>query len=185
MSLEYVICVAVLISGRILSKGPDEDRTRRMGFFHGSHSSYRSQGEKLQEQYDAEADNVLQLVLVNNVLYSAVTNLTKSSIVVQYLRLFSGLWSRRACHVALVLLFAAAMYGIFAGVFICVPVKKFWRPDAHGHCESANTLWLASAGMNIVMDWIVWILPMPVISQLKLPRRQRIGVVAVFMLGGL
>lgn len=92
---------------------------------------------------------------------------------------------RRACYSTLFLLLAAASYGVFAGIFMCVPVHKFWTPQAEGHCENAAVLWLAAAGMNIVMDWIVWILPMPVISQLKLPTRQRAGVMAVFALGGL
>ena len=77
------------------------------------------------------------------------------------------------------------MYGIFAGIFICIPVRKFWTPTAKGYCLSADTLWLSAAGINIVMDWLVWVLPMPVISKLRLPRRQMIGVIAVFALGGL
>lgn len=118
-------------------------------------------------------------------LYSAVTNLTKASIVVQYLRIFSNQKLRITCYVTLLLLTAAGLYGIFAGLFICQPVRRFWRPEVHGHCFDADVLWLAGAGMNIVMDWTVWIIPMPVIGKLKLPRRQMIGVMAVFALGGL
>jgi hypothetical protein len=119
------------------------------------------------------------------VLYATVTNLTKISVVAQYMRLFTEKWIRRACMATVVLLVIAAVYGIFAGIFICVPVRKFWTPKVTGHCENANTLWLIAAGLNIGMDWTVWILPMPVISRLRLPRRQMVGVIAVFALGGL
>lgn len=85
----------------------------------------------------------------------------------------------------LVLLTSAGLYGVFAGIFICHPVRKFWDASADGHCFRANVLWLIGAGMNIPLDCAVWIIPMPVLAKLRLPRKQMTGVCIVFALGGL
>lgn len=127
----------------------------------------------------------LQLAIVNNVLYSTISNLTKSSIVVQYLRIFPNREMRIVCYTLLALLFSACIYGTFAGIFICQPVRRFWRLDVPGRCSDATTLWLVGAGINVALDWAVWISPMPIISKLRLPKKQMHGVVAVFALGGL
>ena len=43
----------------------------------------------------------------------------------------------------------------------------------------------ANAGMNIATDITIGLLPLPVLKQLQLPKRQRIALMWVFGLGGL
>jgi putative effector of murein hydrolase len=43
--------------------------------------------------------------------------------------------------------------------------------------------WLSAAGINIGIDFAVLILPLPVITQLRLPRKQKICMVLMFLLG--
>lgn len=49
---------------------------------------------------------------------------------------------------------------------------------------NAERHFLSTSVIGIVLDWAIWILPIPVVGQLNLPRRQKCGVVGVFGLGG-
>jgi hypothetical protein len=39
--------------------------------------------------------------------------------------------------------------------------------------------------IGIVLDFSIWVLPIPVVGKLRLPKRQKISLTAVFNLGGL
>jgi hypothetical protein len=56
---------------------------------------------------------------------------------------------------------------------------------ARGKCINKTFLWLFNAGFNIFTDLIVLGLPMPMLSSIKLPLKQKIGLIFVFALVGL
>ncbi|KAF1813867.1 hypothetical protein P152DRAFT_382571, partial [Eremomyces bilateralis CBS 781.70] len=125
------------------------------------------------------------LLISSNILYHATVNLTKTSIVTQYCRIFWGCpivqgW----CYALYGLLTLAALWGIAGGGTVCVPIAKYWSMDIEGTCMSFNVYWLTSAGVNLLADLIIWILPMPVVKQLQLPKRQMNTVLVIFGLGG-
>ncbi|KAF2841338.1 hypothetical protein M501DRAFT_905721, partial [Patellaria atrata CBS 101060] len=126
----------------------------------------------------------IQYLLAGNTLYSILINVTKTSIIVQYLRIFFGKIFRIICYTILIILLAAMLYGVFGAIFLCNPPRKYWINDLPGHCSDAKTYWVASASINIIMDFVIWILPMPLISQLHLPLRHKVGLILVFALGG-
>jgi len=126
-----------------------------------------------------------KLILAGNIVYHLVTNITKASIITQYLRLFHEPTMRRLCHTTYILLFLAAAWGVLGGTFVCTPVRKFWDLSVEGSCWSASNYWVSAAAVSVAMDFWVWMLPMPVIGKLRLGKRQMWGVVAVFALGGI
>ena len=83
----------------------------------------------------------------------------------------------------LLALVPAASWAIFAGIFLCSPTAKLWDPDISGHCMSAKDYWLSVAGIDIGLDFLVLLLPLPSISGLHLPRKQKAGLILVFSLG--
>ncbi|KAG9911462.1 hypothetical protein KCU98_g2960, partial [Aureobasidium melanogenum] len=105
-----------------------------------------------------------KLYLSWNVLYVVLIHVTKASILTQYLRIFPTRTMRRLTWLLFAALVPSVLWGVFASIFICDPVRKVWRPTTPGKC-----LMLA--------------LPMPVISRLKLPKKQKIALVGVFLLG--
>lgn len=54
-----------------------------------------------------------------------------------------------------------------------------------GTCLNAENHFYSTSIIGIVLDWAIWILPIPVLGGLSLPRRQKIGLLGVFGLGGL
>ncbi|KAB8257293.1 hypothetical protein BDV32DRAFT_160670 [Aspergillus pseudonomiae] len=117
--------------------------------------------------------------------YNASLALTKFSILFQYLRIFPDRRFRIACWVVMGVV---ALYGTWAVVsaFVnCVPVAKFWDRTIAGSCLSFEAVWFFNASMNIVTDVTLLIMPMPLLSQLQLPRLQKFALMGVFAIGGL
>ena len=131
----------------------------------------------------AEASAMVQLVISSNVVWILTVNTTKASILLQYLRLFSSRNIRLACYVLLFILLPAICWGIFAGVFLCSPTYKLWRPDMPGHCMSARMYWCSVAGMDFILDFSTLILPMHDFVRLHLPRKQRLCLLILYLLG--
>ena len=84
---------------------------------------------------------------------------------------------------AYVILYAFA--SIVATIVQCTPIKRIWDHSVPGTCINLTAFWYANASANIIGDFLILALPMPVIRSLQLPRRQRLGLVMVFALGGL
>jgi len=130
--------------------------------------------------------NATQLVFAQSIFYHLSVNLVKASFVLQYTRLFNICPSIMfACHTILVTILGATAWGVFGVIFLCNPVRKYWDMTAVGTCMDAETHFWSTSIMGIILDWMIWILPMPVVGKLKLPRRQKLGLLVVFGLGGL
>ncbi len=69
----------------------------------------------------------------------------------------------------------------------CNPVSAYWTPDpdaaANPKCFRADAALLISGVTNILFDLFVYVLPMPMLWKTQLPRRQRIGLMALFGVG--
>lgn len=76
-------------------------------------------------------------------------------------------------------------WAIVSGFVNCVPIAKFWDRSIQGYCLSFEALWFFNASMNILTDLALLTMPMPLLSQLQLPRMQKIALVGVFAIGGL
>jgi hypothetical protein len=130
-----------------------------------------------------DAQHLAKLVIINNNLWAVAVNVTKASIVAQYLRIFSSPITRFFCYALLVLLVPAVCWSVFGGTFLCTPVAKLWKPQLIGECMDPRSYWLSAAGINIGIDFAVLILPLPGITQLRLPRKQKMCLVLMFLLG--
>jgi hypothetical protein len=88
------------------------------------------------------------------------------------------------CYALLILVLGAAAWGVFGVIFLCNPIRSYWNLGVIGKCFNAEDHFFSTSIIGIVLDWAVWLLPIPVVGRLKLPHRQRIGLLVVFGLGG-
>lgn len=124
-----------------------------------------------------------KLVLAWNCLYIALINVTKASILLQYLRIFSSQKMRMVTFALLAALLPALLWGVFRGIFTCNPVEKLWKPKLPGHCKDTRGYWISTATVNIVLDFLVFLVPLGPITRLHLPRKQKWALVLVFLIG--
>ncbi|KAI0571367.1 hypothetical protein Ptr902_00896 [Pyrenophora tritici-repentis] len=73
---------------------------------------------------------------------------------------------------------------VFSSIFECVPIRAFWTREP-AKCLNQFAVWFTNAGINILTDFAIIILPIPVIRSLNLGRKQKIGLIAIFAVGGL
>ncbi|KAL8905612.1 MAG: hypothetical protein Q9207_002522 [Kuettlingeria erythrocarpa] len=75
-------------------------------------------------------------------------------------------------------------YGTTAAIFICTPISYFWTRSGTGHCINEMLMFYISAALTVVADVLILLLPMPIIWRLQMHRSKKIGVMAIFLLGG-
>ncbi|CAI7652713.1 unnamed protein product [Penicillium glandicola] len=116
-------------------------------------------------------------------MYNASLAFTKFSVLLQYLRIFPGKPFRLACYAMMAIVTAYSSWAIVSGFVPCVPVAKFWNRELPGNCLNFEAVWFFNASMNIATDIALLLLPMPLLSQLQLPRTQKIALMGVFAIG--
>ena len=86
--------------------------------------------------------------------------------------------------IAMILAWAIAI--ILVGIFQCNPISTAWSPSVPtGHCINQLAFLLGVQYPNIVFDFVILILPIPVIWNIQRPTRDKLGLIGVFTLGGL
>lgn len=73
---------------------------------------------------------------------------------------------------------------VFAIVFQCTPVALAWDKTLEGTCVDVTTVFYSHAGINISLDFIIYITPMPMLWSVQRPIRERMALIVVFAIGG-
>lgn len=110
----------------------------------------------------------------------------KTSILVFYLTLTRGeKLFKLANYVTLAVVNLAGVALTLVNVFQCTPVSAAFLSNipASAHCTDIVTLYLSSAPVNIITDLAILFLPMPILTKLHLPRKQKLILVVTFGFG--
>lgn len=71
----------------------------------------------------------------------------------------------------------------FANLFTCYPITPFVEPFYGHKCVDAVPMWLSAIVSDIVLDFIIFAMPIPMVFRLQLPTKQKFGVCAILLLG--
>jgi hypothetical protein len=111
---------------------------------------------------------------------------TKISIILLYLRIFITGTFQRVAYGFLVMITIWTIGTIMATIFQCVPVRASWDLSVkHPWCINKDAFWYAFAATDTVTDFAIFLLPLKPIFGLHLPRREKLGLLAVFGIGAL
>ncbi|RYP76286.1 hypothetical protein DL770_007247 [Monosporascus sp. CRB-9-2] len=116
-------------------------------------------------------------------LYYVCVSLTKVSILLFYFRLFPQQGYRIFLWFMLGFVVLTGITSSVAGIFQCNPIPKAWDFDIPGTCFNRPALFFANAGLNIFQDFVIYILPSPMLWNVQLPLKQRIALIGVFVVG--
>lgn len=72
---------------------------------------------------------------------------------------------------------------IFAVVFQCHPIEFAWNKAIDGKCVNQTPIFYSHAGINIVTDFVIYILPMKMLWGVVRPKKDKVGLVIVFAIG--
>ncbi|KAG0137518.1 hypothetical protein HOY82DRAFT_649234 [Tuber indicum] len=137
-------------------------------------------------------DDLLQIIKIGysmQILYVVVMAFTKASILLLLIRLVRNRRMSIAVWTIFGFMGGFAMASFWASVFHCTPQSYAWdrmdRTDGKGSCGNFKALQYWVPAGSIVIDFILWLLPLKLIYPLKLPRAQKIGLYMVFILGAM
>ncbi|KAK4162595.1 major facilitator superfamily domain-containing protein [Cladorrhinum sp. PSN259] len=123
---------------------------------------------------------------VFSILYNPALMATKSSVLVFYLRLAKNTQKilRMASWAVLGVVNVAGVILTFMNIFQCTPINAAWditvRPI---RCIPLLTEFICSAPVNVTTDLAILALPIPVLTSMRLPQKQKTILVITFALG--
>lgn len=144
---------------------------------YGTHASHLSSAIVMDFQKSFLA--VQQLYFLNAVL-------TKCSLLYLYYRIFGV--SRRfviALWVAMFLVVAYFVTCVVLSIAGCEPVSYFWDKNQEGGCINEVEFFKWNGIFNMLLDVLVFCLPMPMLFKVQLRRREKVFTVGLFSLGAL
>ncbi|KAL2019717.1 hypothetical protein VTK56DRAFT_9254 [Thermocarpiscus australiensis] len=123
---------------------------------------------------------------VFSIFYNPALMATKTSILIFYLRLAKNTQQllRLASWAVLGIVNVAGVILTFMNIFQCHPINAAW--DIHVtpvRCIPLLTEFICSAPVNVVTDLAILALPIPVLTSMRLPCRQKTILVLTFALG--
>ncbi|KAI9674703.1 MAG: hypothetical protein M1817_001606 [Caeruleum heppii] len=122
--------------------------------------------------------------VITQAFYPWAITFVKVSILLLYLRIFSGTKRkvRWMIHATIWFVVAYNFAGFWVVVFSCRPVEKAYDLTIKGgSCVNRNGLAIAGTVLNIFTDLVMVVIPMPLVWALQLPIRQKIGVSLIFL----
>lgn len=127
---------------------------------------------------------IYKLLYVTSILYGIATVLTKVSILLLFLAVFNITTLRRITYGVLATVTVWGLWVALSNAFFCTPVRAFWNwTIPRDRCHFDRIKWFVEMYFHIALDFVIFILPMPLIRSMTIPRRQKYWLYFVFALG--
>lgn len=139
---------------------------------------------------DIPPDNIrpiLQSIYFTRIFYNLGMSFVKAALLVFYLRLDPRRPMRLGLYIFIGITVAFNLASFFVFVFSCNPPAMFWGDVvAGGKCmkvESQLAFYNANGILNIIIDLGIYLVPIPMVWAIKMPFKQKLGVISIFALG--
>ncbi|KAJ3537153.1 hypothetical protein NM208_g6433 [Fusarium decemcellulare] len=117
------------------------------------------------------------------ILYPICSLFAKMTLLLFYLDLSPQPWFRWSVYGTMFFLCGSQLGLFFASVFQCDPIAKGWNPTITGQCINMASVYQATAITGVISDVFVITIPIPMVINLKIPKRQKAGLMLMFMVG--
>jgi hypothetical protein len=109
---------------------------------------------------------------------------TKTSILVFYLSKTHKIF-RWATYGTLAVVNCGGLALTLLNILQCQPVNAAWKSPipASASCTNIVTIYLSSAPLNIITDLAILFLPMPILTSMRLPKKQKSILIITFGFG--
>ena len=72
---------------------------------------------------------------------------------------------------------------ILGECLVCRPYTFHWDDPIRSSCQSRRALALYIATFNLILDFLVVVIPMPILWRLQLPMRRKVALSGMFGMG--
>lgn len=134
--------------------------------------------------YDPTVGNLINYIVV--ILYNPELGLVKSSVLFFLLRLGDHQpYLRRLIQILNWSNIALLVAVLFASIFTCVPIQKYWNRTIEGRCNEEALQYIITSSITVVTDILVLIIPIKIIVGLQMPRKLKIILGCLLCAGGM
>ena len=126
-----------------------------------------------------------QVLFAGNVFYACTSPTIKLSILLLYRRIFVTPVVKSITFVVGCILAAWLVAVVFTQIFSCTPVEGSWKPTTARHCIDSIIFYEAVAISNVLLDFMLLLLPIPVVWKLNMSMRRKAQVCGIFLVGAL
>ncbi|KAK2028654.1 hypothetical protein LX32DRAFT_719928 [Colletotrichum zoysiae] len=130
-----------------------------------------------------EVKEFMKTFYASIILYNVALGAIKMTFLLQYYRVLAVQKMKKIFIGAMVFVGAWSVTQVPLMIFTCTPIAKFWDTSLPGTCLPRDPSLYANAAGNIVTDILVLVLPLPIISSLKLRPGQKYVLLGIFCLG--
>ncbi|KAJ5160783.1 uncharacterized protein N7482_007787 [Penicillium canariense] len=121
---------------------------------------------------------------VYQLVYPLSIGLVKFSILAQYYRIFVTNRFRIAVIGVAAFVFAYTIIVIFVYVSCEFKPWRAWDPTSFPKgCNNLPAAYFSTAGINILTDLVILVMPLPLLMKLNLHRRRKYALIAIFLSG--
>ncbi|KAL8837395.1 MAG: hypothetical protein Q9176_005701 [Flavoplaca citrina] len=128
---------------------------------------------------------MVQLFLAGQLSYYATAVSVKTSLILLYYRIFGVVrWFRYLLAAMWAIVLQYFIVCLYVAVFECKPVAFYWdKSIANGTCIDQKRFYRWNGVANLLIDFLVWMLTLPLVWRLQLSLRQKLSLSFVLILG--
>ncbi|KAL8715743.1 MAG: hypothetical protein Q9220_000410 [cf. Caloplaca sp. 1 TL-2023] len=119
------------------------------------------------------------------IVYCPSVALAKAAILLFYLRLSPVKSFRYSVYATLFVVIGYMVAVDLATFFQCRPIRKLWTPAVEGTCIHVYDLYLANSILNVITDFMVLLVPLPMLRSLQVGKKQKWIIAGLFAVGSL
>lgn len=124
----------------------------------------------------------MKAVYILPILYNPVQCGAKLSLLLLYRRLAPQRWFQNTIWVVGFFVVGSSIAIMFATIFPCKPIESGWSM-VPGKCIDRPAVYRWTAILGAVTDFMVFLVPVPVVVSLHIPRKQKVGLICIFGIG--
>ncbi|KAJ0417853.1 hypothetical protein BJY00DRAFT_303147 [Aspergillus carlsbadensis] len=135
--------------------------------------------------YPDRVEETLKVLSSSTFVWAVATTSVKLSLLSLYLKIFTTklfkvlAWTVAACSVML------TIASILVAAFFCRPFAYYWdlSVERANHCGDDTKLQLSTAVVNMILDFLIVLLPLPILWQLQMSWKRKALLSGIFSLG--
>lgn len=125
----------------------------------------------------------LKIVYATSPFNAVSLTIIKLSILAFYHKVFAVAWFRKLVWAVAGLSVAWGLLTLIGFLNLCTPPHRLWDPMVDGTCIDIVKFSYGFTVIAMVVDFIIVVLPAPLVFKLKTSLGRRLALVAVFSLG--
>ncbi|KAH8772505.1 hypothetical protein F5883DRAFT_33475 [Diaporthe sp. PMI_573] len=115
--------------------------------------------------------------------YTCSLALSKVSVVLLYLRTLTYDWTRKVLLGFMAVVILTGTINLLLDFTACIPLNAFWDGSVQATYCHSNEVYYALTGLSIGTDFLIFLLPLPVVWSIRAPKDQKIVLTTVFSFG--